>query len=159
MTADQDARVLELAREAIQEIAPEELLVFDTVGEALLRQAPRRGRRRRDGPLGFGLPEVTTLITPVALFVAQAVVARLAEHAGDSLLMTCRRRFRRLWRRPRPGRQRLDGGSNAALVELSPELRASLHALARGKARELGLEEAKAQRLVEALLRALPGGE
>ena len=66
MDGRRNEALVRVARDALAELAPEELAVFDAAAEAYLA-APRRVRRRlrKGDPLGFGV-EVSVLSSPVA---------------------------------------------------------------------------------------------
>ena len=78
MDEPENETVVRVARDAVAELSPEELAGFDAAAEAFLA-APRRVRRRqsKDYPLGFGVEEVSILLSPVALAVAQSTLQNL----------------------------------------------------------------------------------
>ncbi|MGW5202890.1 hypothetical protein [Streptomyces spiralis] len=85
----------------VAEIAPEELPLVeglrrfddDTVIGRL-----RRGDRS-DDPLGFGLGEVTTLLTPVVWLSLDEVARRMVGSAIDGATKSAKRKLRRIFRR------------------------------------------------------------
>ena len=128
----------------VGELAPEELPLFDPTWNALGRHPDRRSRRREE-PLGFGLPEAgETLMTAVASGVALAVVQDLGKDFGSRWA----RLLVRVRRRPAP-----------TLPDPLPPLPAArlkqIREIAHSKAVELGLSETEAQALADAVVSEL----
>jgi hypothetical protein len=95
-----------IVRDVIAEIAPAELPIVDglcQLSPRMLRRRLRRRRRERD-PVGFGLDQVTTLMTPVAWIVVDELVRRVTDDTADSyghrIVRVLRAAIRRLTRRP-----------------------------------------------------------
>ena len=76
--AEQDDLTLELARQGLAAVSPEEIPLLDALGPELLASAdePNRG----DGALGFGGIEI--VLASVVVAVAKAVVERLKRSQG-----------------------------------------------------------------------------
>jgi hypothetical protein len=133
------ARIVELARTAVTELAPEELPVFDPVSERCARD-PERGLaigRARDDILGFGVDVALPLLTPVAVAVAAEVLREVAVRTAAAR----RRRARSVVEGPAP--------------RLTPEQLAEIHAVALRKARAARLSEPRATALADAVVAAL----
>jgi hypothetical protein len=69
----------ELSRAVIGDVAPAELKLFEVMRQAYEKD-PRRGDIRGSGdePLGFGVAEAATLMTPVVLAISEHIVTELA---------------------------------------------------------------------------------
>ncbi|GAA4661186.1 MULTISPECIES: hypothetical protein [Amycolatopsis] len=94
-------RVRDLVRDVVTEVAPEELPVVEGLlqfdDDTVVRRL-RRGNRLRE-PLGFGLGEIATLVTPALWLVLDEAGRRFAgaavESAGKRLRAACRALLRR----------------------------------------------------------------
>lgn len=136
-----DALAAELGRGLVATLAPAELPLFDQTWQALGRNPRRRGRRREE-PLGFGLPEASeVLVTAVASGVVTSVLQDLGKDFGTWSV----RLVARIRRRPA-----------VAVPDPLPPLPAArlreIRETAYRKARKLGLPEAKAEALADALI-------
>lgn len=142
--------IARVARTTVERTAPEELLFFDAAASAYLRgpgrASPRRGRRG-DEALGYGVTDVVDLVTPVALTVAGAVVAHLADRVGDAASARTDRLIARL-----RGRLRRRPPPPARLPELSAAQLDVIRALAEERARALGLAEDRIALFVDAFM-------
>jgi hypothetical protein len=128
----------------VTKLAPEEMPLFEPTWHALGRHPGRRSRRREE-PLGFGLPEVgEPIMTAVASGVALAVVQDLGKDFGSRWA----RLLARVRRRPAP-----------TLPDPLPPLSATrlkqVRKIAHSKARKLGLSEMKAEALADAVVSEL----
>ncbi|MGW4126142.1 hypothetical protein [Nocardia sp. NPDC004711] len=141
---DEDFRK-QLGRKVVTRIAPDELPLFDVTWQALGRNPGRRSKSREE-PLGLGLPEVSDLlVTAVVSGVVTAVI--------DDLNGGISRWTRRFFARKRNRSTNTPGNSS------SPNYREELiRDSARSKAIELGMSEAKADALVDALISELETG-
>jgi hypothetical protein len=137
--------VVRVARDAVAELAPEELAGFDVAAEAYLA-APGRVRRRlsKDDPLGFGVEEVSVLLSPVALAVTQSTLQNLAQDAARSSLKAVGARLRRIW----PRRQEAPRAS----TPLNPGQLADLRSTAIEKGSQMGLDDRRAALLADAII-------
>lgn len=94
--------VRDIVRSVVAELAPDELVLV----EGLWRYdddsvvARLAGRRRSREPLGFGLQEVTALITPVAWLVLDEAARKVVGTAVTSATDRTRGWLRRVTRRP-----------------------------------------------------------
>ncbi|MFK0256348.1 hypothetical protein [Streptomyces sp. NPDC090445] len=95
-----DALAVGLARKAVAEIAPDELILFEETSTAFLasRRAVTQRRRGRE-PLGMGVEIVGELLTGVALAVAVEVVRHAAVSAAGLVGARARPRLARWFRR------------------------------------------------------------
>lgn len=141
--ADDDFAV-RLGRQIVAALAPSELLLFDQTWQALGRH-PRRRSRRREEPLGFGVPEAgEALVTAVASGVVTTVVKDLSKDFGSwsaRMLARLRRRPEKVLPDPLP--------------PLPPKRLAEIRQIAYKRARKLGMSDAKANALADALVSAL----
>ncbi|MCK7625868.1 hypothetical protein MUU72_22655 [Streptomyces sp. RS10V-4] len=155
-----------LAREAVRQLAPEELALFEETAAAYFDDPRQEGRRTRPEPLGIGIDAVLIgTLTQFALPVAAAVVSNIAT---DALRREGRRG--RWWRRSRRtgGAEGGGGGGGdnpfaapgtgpAAVAGRPPgpgELE-RLRRIAHDRATALGLPPAQAQLLADAVIGGL----
>lgn len=136
-----DAR---LGRRIVSELAPDEMPLFDQTWQVLGRH-PRRRSRRREEPLGFGLPTaVEVMVTAVASGVVLTVTKDLSKDFGSWSGRLLARLFRRK--------------ANALpdpLPPLPPQRLQEIRTIAYERARHLGLPEDKADALAHALISEL----
>jgi hypothetical protein len=137
--------IVRVARDAVAELAPEELAGFDATAEAYLA-APSRVRRRRtkDDPLGFGVEEVSVLLSPVALAMAQSTLDSIAQDVARSSVTAVGARLRRLL----PRRSKTPQVS----TPLNRGQMADLRSAAIEKGRQLGLDDQRAALLADAII-------
>lgn len=76
---DRDDLTLELAKDALAVVSPDEMQLIDAVGPELLQSVDAGGRG--DGSLGFGFAEVA--MSTAALYASRAVVEMLVEIGRD----------------------------------------------------------------------------
>jgi hypothetical protein len=136
-----DALAADLGRSLVAQLAPAELPLFDQTWQALGRNPRRRGRRREE-PLGFGLPEASeVLVTAVASGVVTSVLQDLGKDFGSwSVRLLARVRRRPAAAVPDP------------LPPLPAERLRQIRQTAYRKARKLGMPEAQAEALADALI-------
>jgi hypothetical protein len=137
----------ELGRRLVEKIAPDEAAMFEQTWNALGRR-PALAHRRRSEPLGFGLPEAgAVLVTAIVSGVLTTVIEDLAKGFGS----WWGRALARLRRRPED-----------LLPDPLPPLPASrleeIRKIAHKRARKLGLSEARASALADALVSELAIG-
>ncbi|MDC7337757.1 MULTISPECIES: hypothetical protein [Streptomyces] len=132
--------VRDIVRSVVAELAPDELVLV----EGLWRYdddsvvARLAGRRRSREPLGFGLQEVTALITPVAWLVLDEAARKVVGTAVTSATDRTRGWLRRVTRRP-------------AAVRTLPPLSEEQLAAVRARVLELGTESGLAPETATAL--------
>jgi hypothetical protein len=149
--------VAELARLALEQAAPEELVLFQETAADYFRD-PRGvlDPGRRDEALGFGLdmallgPYVLAVATPVVRFLASTVAATV----GEELRPVLAGLVRRLLRRPDSGQ----GGDGQAPPPLSADQARQVRDIAYRRARELGLAEGQAGLLADSVVGGLVVG-
>ncbi|MDX3853471.1 hypothetical protein [Streptomyces sp. AK02-01A] len=164
-----DELSVRLARNAVAELAPGELNLFEettadffTVPHAA-RQAPVRAE-----PLGMGVETIGVLITTVALAASVEVVKQLSVQAVDAAGERMRPWITRWFRRRRSGPEPdplpiapvRPGGTAAsgpptALPALPPEELLRLRGIAVVRAKALGLPEERAELLADAIIGGL----
>lgn len=150
-----DERVREIARVVVSRVAPEELVFFDAASEAYFRDRGRREARTGRDPLGFGVTEVVTLVTPVALAVSAAVADELLGRTASAVVDRGARGLR--WLRGKAGRAERDD----APAQLPPAREFDqrdlkrIRDLARQKAQALGLPDEQVELFVDALIGSL----
>lgn len=152
-----DQLVLDLSRDIVSEVAPEELPLFRPIGEAYLQnphEAPP-DHKSGDEMLGFGVAESAALLTPVILpimgsvvkYLAGEVTTSLKDHSSEAISDTIKNLFRRF----RPTGAKPD----AMPPPLSREQLQQVHRLASEKARKFDLPEEQAQLLADAITGSL----
>ncbi|MFJ8584047.1 hypothetical protein ACIRD2_05245 [Streptomyces sp. NPDC093595] len=96
-----DALAVGLARQAVAEIAPDELTLFEETSAAFLasRGAAAYRRRARREPLAMGIEIVGEVVTGVALAVAVEVVRHATFQAAEAVGTRARPRLARWFRR------------------------------------------------------------
>lgn len=149
----------ELARAALQQAAPEELVLFDETAADFHRD-PKLLRRGGGGDeaVGFGLEMV--LLTPYVLAAGTAVIRFLASIASDAvrdeLKPLIAGPIRRLIRHDAPPGQRAGAPKNAAPAPgLSAEQAREVRRVALQRAKEVGLDDGRASLLADAVVGAL----
>lgn len=75
--------VLDLASRVTKRVAPDELYLVAELCHDLPELAGRR--RRRGGILDFGI-DVTAVLSPAVVLVANAVLSRVADRTGDAIV-------------------------------------------------------------------------
>ncbi|WBB53372.1 hypothetical protein [Verrucosispora sp. WMMD573] len=152
VTVDGSEAVIRLAREVSGRIAPEESGIFDQVATAW--RAGSAQRRAPGGGVGFGIEDA--LVSAIVIEVVAASILDVLRLGAT----TVRSRWRR-WRardRRRPAAKDLDRAALPAIdgrVVLTAAQLAGLRAVARGHAMTLGLDEAAADLLADALVGAV----
>jgi hypothetical protein len=142
----------ELARQAIERTAPDELLTFDEIAEEYYADPDATLRQNsRDEPVGFGLE--LALLAPFALAVAEFVIGFvgdvLRDVAKDAATPAVSGALQRMMRRSTPQ------PASEAEPELSDDQRAQIFAAAKEQSTLLGLDENKATLLSNAIVGAL----
>ena len=146
--------VAQLARMALEQAAPEELVLFqDNAREYFKDPQAALSPERRDEALGFGLD--LAILTPYALAVATSVIRFLASTVGEAVgeeskpLVT--RIVRRLLRRPDPASETAE----ATPPPLTAEQTRQIHEVAYQRAKRLGLDEDQATLLADSVVGGL----
>jgi hypothetical protein len=149
--AEQDDLTLELARQGLAAVSPEEIPLLDALGPELLASAdePNRG----DGALGFGGIEI--VLASVVVAVAKAVVEvitdvakKYAAEEGTGLIHRLVEFFR----------SRHDDAKDTPKPVLDPDELARAREVAHQRAVDLGVDEPKASVLADAIVGALALG-
>lgn len=139
----------EIVRDVVAATAPHELELInslDRLGEDEVSEALTRRRAARD-PIGFGVTEVSVMVTPVAWLVVSELVKRGTGEVADGLF----ERIRSLWRRLR-GRQRQEP---AIVPQLTPGQLSAVHERTLERAADAGIEQQTAVQLADAVVSAL----
>jgi hypothetical protein len=151
---DERVLVTELAQRAVEQVAPAELAVFpETAADYFRRPGQALKPPRRDEAVGFGLD--LALVTPYLLAIAtvavQTVVATVSGAAQAEAMPAARSLVRRVFRLPSPAP---DGDP----VQLSPDQARRVRDRALEQARAMGLPEAQAGLLANAVVGGLVTG-
>jgi hypothetical protein len=150
--------VTELAQLALEQVAPEELLLFDELAAEYFDDPERAVAGRREEAVGFGLD--LALMTPYLLATVTAVVQFLvktvAETAGEDARPVVVRLVRRLYRKPEPAGPT---PSEPSPAEPAPAVdvveRRRIHEVAVTNALKLGLSQEQADLLAASIVGSL----
>jgi hypothetical protein len=147
--------VTELARLALEQAAPEELVLFqDNAREYFKDPQAALSPERRDEALGFGLD--LAILTPYVLAAATSVIHFLASTVGEAVgeeskpLVTGI--VRRLLRRRDPASE---AGGEAPPPPLTADQTRQVHEIAYQRAKRLGLDEDQAKLLADSVVGGL----
>lgn len=148
-----DDAVRDLARLVVSQVAPEELPVFSVLANACLADPARMlgGRDDVREQLGFGVGEVTVLLTPFAILAAGEVVKYLTTSALD----TGKKILEHRARRAKDSEQRIVEGP---LFDLRPDQLQELRRIVLEKLLQDSLEPAKAELVADAVVGELTIG-
>ncbi|WP_431972579.1 hypothetical protein [Nocardia sp. bgisy134] len=150
-----DPVVSDLARDVVGEVVPAELPVFDAVSRAYFKspKATLHGRSKA-GPLGFGLAETATMLTPAVLFAAttllNAFIDPLARRTSNALV---RKVFGVFQRRRVHSREEI----SRAFRALTPAQESTLRQLAVTSAQEAHADPEMSERIADLLIANLRG--
>lgn len=152
-----DDLVIEISRDLVAQLAPEELPLFRVTSQAFL-QNPKRvlaGQGAGDDMLGFGLGDAVALLTPAALAVASSVLTFLvaemtkaASTEGKSLVQdTVHQLFKKI-RSPTKS-------NGKQLPPLTTEQLVQVRAIALKHAHQMKLSDPRAKVLADAIVGSL----
>lgn len=149
--------VTDLAELVLVQVAPDELVILDdTARDYFADPRATLDPRHRDEPLGFGVD--VTLVGPYVLAVAGPVVTYLgslvADGVHDAATSVIADLVRRLFRRPASGSTASIAGA-APEVALTPEQGRRIRDTTLDRARALGLPDAQAGVLADAIVGSL----
>jgi hypothetical protein len=141
--ADPARRISALVRAIVERAAPEELPMVDGLSVADDETIVARLTRRppRDERLGFGVDDVTVLLTPVLYIVLDEALRKIVGGSLDGL----GRRLRRVARRRK----------TTPVLDLSPQQITEIAARVTEVARERGVPEEKVDGVAEAVAEVL----
>ena len=145
-------QIVDIAREVVRRVEPEELVVFEAVAESWLSGtlADRRHRREPGAAVGFGVEAVL-----FSQFIFPIITGALGQVLGTPLAE--RMHFgRHSARQPPPG----DGHGEAEGHELAltAEQLRTVHDICQRDAATLGMATSKARLLADAVVGALSAG-
>ena len=149
--------VTELARLALEQAAPEELVLFSETAEEYFKDPQAvLDPKRRDEALGFGLD--VAMLTPYVLAVATPVIRFLASTVADAVSQEAKplvaRLVRRLLRQPGPAPE----PASEAPPPLTTEQARQVRELAYQQGKRLGLDEGQAVLLADSMVGRLVVG-
>lgn len=154
-----DELSFELARAALDEVAPDEVPLLDALGLDFVEASSAPSQR--DGALGFDVTQVAMAVaaSSVAVAVKDYLLGTVEAFATDQGAEHLGRMVRRLKRRRRTANGLVDpqGAGAEADVDLSPEEISEVRRRAFVHARGLGLSQAKADLLADAITGSLRG--
>ncbi|MGW7047025.1 hypothetical protein ACWGDT_30930 [Streptomyces avermitilis] len=160
-----DVLVRDIARMVIERAAPQELTIFRPESKAYFKDpqgALEAARKRatakpKDREVGYGAAELVEVLTPIALAMVGAVVeplvARFAQSATVRTREAAQAVVRQLFRRSQQGAVGEQGSTEPA--ELTAGERSWVWHTAHQEAIRLGLDDAQARRLADALIDGL----
>jgi hypothetical protein len=143
---------VELARDLVQRLAPEEQELFGVISTAYQRDPDRFAQpgRGRDEMLGFGIETAATLLTPVLLAALGDVMKYLAGELGEAIGV-------RGWFRRRFGRKPAAATAPAPATLDAAQL-ARVRQIVLDKCRQAELPDARAQLVADGVVGALTAG-
>jgi hypothetical protein len=145
--------VTDLARLALEEAAPEELVLFPEAAEEYFKDPQAvLNPKRRDEPVGFGLD--LAMLTPYVLAVATAVIRFLASTVADAVREESKPLVARLVRSVLRQPDSAPGLAGEA-SPLSADQARQVREIAYRRARDLGLDEDKAVLLADSVVGGL----
>ena len=169
LDSSQQELIEEIAREAVSQLSPQELPLFRASSRAFFKDPEGIQTGGKDEMIGFGVGEAASMITPVVLAVTMDVVHSVSEQIKDTIKSEggnlASDWLKLAFKRYRPGKtdaQELGSTppqTNAKPEKTTPPLPAPLTAqqltlvrqTALKKARKLGLSEARAALLADAI--------
>jgi hypothetical protein len=150
-----DQLVVDLARESVAQVAPQELPLYRATSELYLRNPDRllQAQKGRDEPLGFGVDAGVVLLTPVIItvtkevveFVAAEVMKSVRTESSNLISEFVKKMFKRFRREGEARGEELP-------PPLTPEQLRSVRELALEKARQLQLSPSRAELLADSLV-------
>jgi hypothetical protein len=152
--------IVDVSRALLERLAPEELPLLRPHAEEFFRDPTRPPRLRRGGDqlLGFGPGEALNALTPVLLPVVYGALTVLKDAIKDSLRKQTSGALDGVFRRlllPLSGTS--SGLASEPPLKLSAVQLAAIRRVAEQKALELGLPEARARLLADAIVGSLAG--
>jgi hypothetical protein len=147
--------VSEVSRQLVQEIAPEEILIFRAVSEAYMKDPSKvESQGGKDEMLGFGVGEAVVYLTPYILATTGAVVQFLVVEVQKALKTessgfisdVVKKMFKLVHKDGQPKQE------GSAEVVLTPEQLARVREIAFEQARQLKVSETKAGLLADSLV-------
>lgn len=159
-SAEQESVVLALARAAVAEAAPEELVLFeDTAGEFIAEGNRKVKDGHTDEAVGFGLD--LAMLTPIAVMVATAAVQAVGSVVGaawkEEGTPVVRSWFRRLFRLDKR-RKKKPAVPQPVPMSLTPEQAGRVRSVALERALALGVAPTKAAVLADSITGGLLAG-
>jgi hypothetical protein len=146
--------VIEVSRDLVASLAPEEMALFRPVSSAFFEDPRRLSSESKDDMLGFGVAEVVTLDTPVVLSVVMEVItlirSELARESSQAVSKSLEVGVRGMFRRVRGGH-----APPPAVPGLTRDQLARVRSVAFEKARQGGIGEHRAQLLADATVGSL----
>lgn len=152
-----DQLIKKIAVDVVTRVAPEELPTFTGTAEAYFanpKHVPGTQKHKED-TLGFGLDTAIVYLTPYILVATTEVVEFIVEQVKGSVKEAAAKRvsafIRNIFKRCRSS----NGKETITVSALSLDQRAQLRQRVIEKARQLGLAEAKAELLADAVVGSL----
>ncbi|MFE2943750.1 hypothetical protein ACFXKG_32560 [Streptomyces sp. NPDC059255] len=145
-----DTAMRSLVRDIVADQAPHELIILDALEplDDAQTTAALAGRGRGEEGLGFGLTEVTPLVTPIVWLVINEFVSRGVGTTVDGIVARARRLFRR----------RSRGQESLAEPTLTGDELDAVHRRIREQAAEAGIGTDESRRLADAVVARLARG-
>ena len=162
----ENALIAEVARDAVRQVAPQELPRFRLTSQAYFEDPDRvlKGEKGTDQMLGFGTGREVAFLTPVVLamtaevvrFVTAEVAASLKEESPPVIRDLVRKMFKRF--RPADGGEEGEDAGGQAPPALTPEQLARVRQVAYETARRLNLAEGSAALLADSVVGGMAVG-
>lgn len=153
---NEQTMVVALARDALQQIAPDELPLLEDTAKAYFGRS-RRGREAQesDEVLGFGVGAVAMILTPVVLRLAKEALRFAAEQAAKAAMDEAGGILRRLLRRLAARLRRSGKDRSLVLDPLTTHQLGLVRDLVFRRGQELGLPEDKAGLMADTIVGGL----
>ncbi len=153
------------ARDALQQVAPQELWRFRAASQAYFDDPDRAvtAEKSEDEMLGFGAAQQVTLLTPIVLAMATQVVKFVAEEAAKSLRdespSVIQHYVRKIFKKVAPTDEIQTKNESPKTVDvpmaLTPEQLTRIRGVALETARRLNLADDRAELLADSLVGGL----
>ncbi|MFB9733555.1 hypothetical protein ACFQE4_30965 [Streptomyces thermocoprophilus] len=145
--------VREVVADVVEEAAPQEKLVLAAlahVDEAQVLRAFRAQEHRRTEQLGFGLAELTAVVTPIVWVAVDEACRNAVQSSAEAVSGRITGAARRLFGRRRPA-----PAAETQIPPFSREQLAHLHRRVRQDAQSAGLDEPAATALADRVVARL----
>jgi len=146
--------VVELGRDLVSKIAPQEMPLFQANSEAYFKDSQKvlRGQKGKDEMLGFGTGEVVTFLTPIVLVVMTEVVGFVTEEVKKSIKAESSNLIseavKKMFKKFRTEEEK-------TLPSLTSEQLEQVRKLAFDRARQLKFSEAQARLMADSVMGSL----
>ncbi|MBI4739785.1 hypothetical protein HY772_09720 [Candidatus Woesearchaeota archaeon] len=151
-STEQRAAIEEISKDLVTQLAPEELDLFGELAQDYFDDPkPLSKSKHSDDPLGFGIFEAMTIMTPVAMAMASTVLTfvttEVIKSAKDESAAVIKKKIKALFNKA--DKQEADSPS------LTKEQMEQVKKLAYKQATDFGMDAATAEKMSNALIGSL----